>query len=131
MDVYLATVKNYFASDMRILLSGGAVFVQDGSSPRKSMAAKERLSSRDTRALPWPANIPDVAPLDYGACEIPQADVEKETPKTAVDLLAAVRCACDTLRLEAIRRPVGDFPHRLVCARSGGMRVFHLSRAQE
>ena len=130
-DSYLATVKNYYEPDMRILLPQGAVFMQDGASSHTAKVVKAHLASRDYRSLsPWPANSPDLNPLDYGIWGMLQADVERAKPQTDVDLLAAIRRACASLPLGVVRKTVDDFPRLHVCARADGMRVFHFARAQ-
>ena len=121
-EVYLELIKGNCEPDMHMLLPEGAVFMQDGASSHTAKVVTAYLETKEFDTLaPWPANSPDLPPMDYGIWGILQKRVAEASPRTEVELKVAIRRAVASLPLETIRATIDDFPKRLaMCIEAAG-----------
>ena len=99
------------------------VFQQDNAPCHASRATKEYLKDTDINVLDWPANSPDLNPIEHvWALLKRQVGREKHHFRNTADLRAAVLKAWNNFPLESVQRLIESMPRRLeaVIAAKGG-----------
>ena len=96
---------------------------------QSKMVLRELLASVGGQALTWPANSPDLSPLDYSLWALWDAEVQKsvgDSSPTVAQLRAAIVQAHGRLDPAVVRRSVEAWPSRLqACLDAGGFQFEH------
>ena len=111
---YLRIFNNYYMPDMFEHFGGqGGVFQQDGASPHNASRVVEEIKESTKLLSPWPANSPDLNPLDYTVWGIMAQRVQQLKPSNKVELAVAIRKAHASLTKTEIQTAIDQFPRRI------------------
>ena len=120
---YLAVVKNVYQPDMEILIGDGYVLQQDGAPSHTAKSVLQWIKNEGKFEVlkPWPANSPDLNPMDYGIWGILEPLVFAQNPKSEVELKTAIRKAVPSLTPATLQSTVLQFEKRLdLCIANNG-----------
>ena len=123
---YLEIVENTYLPDCRELygVPPACVFQQDGASSHTSNAVQAYCKKKFPRfwaKREWPANSPDLNPLDYFTWGYLQAAVDKKKPVCLDTLKVAIKKSVEELPLELAQRAILGFHKRVkLCAQEDG-----------
>jgi len=117
---YIETLKTHFLNKKSKSAIKKMIFQQDGASCHTSKATRDFLASTGLTVLSWPANSPDLNPIE-NIWAILKQNVEKRGAKTKKELIDVVREEWNALDMELIRRTINSMETRVsqVIARSG------------
>ena len=100
------------------------IFQQDGAPSHTANVAQKHCNANFPKFWSkeqWPANSPDLNPLDFFAWGHLQRQVDKKKPKCLATLKVAIRQSVNELPLDMIQRSVLGFARRVkLCIRAGG-----------
>ena len=121
--VYLDVVKNVYRPDMEIMLGpGNYVFTQDGPPSHTAKSVIQWIKGNKIKLLEdWPANSPDLNPMDYGNWGMIEPKVYELKPTTEVELKCAIRKVVAELSPTVVEKTAAQFQKRLeLCAQNEG-----------
>jgi len=97
------------------------VFQQDGASCHTAKLTQEFLSSKGLTVLPWPANSPDLNPIE-NMWAILKQNVEKRAVTTKPQLINVVEEEWEHLDIELVRKTIESMKKRIeqVLEKRGG-----------
>lgn len=82
---------------------GNALFMQDNASPHRAIATKQYLHERAIRLLFWPANSPDLNPIE-NVWRLLKARVQRRYPKTKAELIEYLTDEWNKIDLNDIKK---------------------------
>jgi len=88
------------------------MFQQDGATCHTSKSTMDYLSSLNWKVSPWPANSPDLNPIE-NIWGIMKRDVEKRRPKNLDDLQAAIQDVWDNFPLSQVKSLCASMENRI------------------
>ena len=106
------TILKEAEPSLRDLYPRGFTFMQNNPMCHTSSSTTAWLSSRDWRVSSWPANSPDLNPIE-NVWGLMKDAVEKKKPKTAVELEVIVREVWDNLSLPYCKTLIRSMPSRI------------------
>jgi len=109
---YIETLQGYLLDEKDESFVRRMVFQQDGASCHTSKATQTFLSSTGLTVLPWPANSPDLNPIENVWAVLKQS-VEKRVVKTKDELIRVVQEEWDSLSMEFVRNTIKSMKKRL------------------
>ena len=106
-ETYLEIIENTYLPDCHLLygVPAGCVFQQDGCSSNTANVTQAFCKDRFRKFWAqhqWPANSPDLNPLDFFAWGYLPAQVGKKKPKRLDTLRVAIRQAAEETALEKV-----------------------------
>ena len=124
---YLDIAENAYLPDCHALYGAppSCAFQQDGASSHTANAVQQFCAEKFPRFWnkpQWPANSPDLNPLDYFAWGYLQAQVDKQKPACLDALKLAIKKCVDDMPLDMAQRAIMGFRKRakLCIAAEGG-----------
>jgi len=117
---YVETLETYLIQNIRKSAIRSMVFQQDGASCHTAKLTRTFLSDTGLTVLPWPANSPDLNPIE-NIWSVLKYCVEKRAVKTKQELIRAVEEEWDRLDLDLVRRTIASIKNRVdqVISREG------------
>ena len=126
-EKYREMLQNYFFPQIRFDFTG-QYFMQDGARPhtaRESIALLQRVFdsrviSAGTESI-WPANSPDLTPLDYWLWPYIKARVYCPPPASLAVLRHRITQVIAAIPLEMVKNAIENFPKRVnLCMAANG-----------
>lgn len=108
---YIETLKTYLLRNKSKKTIQQMVFQQDGASCHTSKATSDFLSTIGLTVLPWPANSPDLNPIE-NIWAILKQNVENRGAMTKNELVKVVSEEWDALDMELINRTINSMKKR-------------------
>jgi transposase len=109
---YIDTLQGYLLEGKRKSTVEKMVFQQDGASCHTAKLTRAFLSTTGLTVLPWPANSPDLNPIE-NIWAILKQNVEKRAAKTKSDLIIVVQEEWDRLSMETIKKTIDTMEKRV------------------
>ena len=91
--------------------TGNAFFMQDNASPHRAIATKEYFYERGIRLLWWPANSPDLNPIE-NVWRLLKARVQRRYPKTKAELKQYITEEWERIELKDIKKYTSSMHER-------------------
>ena len=117
---YIKLLEDCFMPWKRSKRISGCILQQDNAPCHVSKAAKAFMEAKKIDTLPWPANSPDLNPIE-NLWAILKSKVAKRSPKTVPELKAVLVEEWDRIPIQTIQSLVQSMPKRLSdCIKSKG-----------
>jgi hypothetical protein len=121
---YVGTLRKHAVPTFRRLFPGGdGWFQHDNATPHKSNVAKTFLTESGMRVLDWPAQSPDLNPIEnLWAIVKRRIRQQKKPPRNLFELKRCVKAAWRAITDTTIQNLVDSMPQRIqaVIAAEGG-----------
>jgi transposase len=117
---YVDTLKSYFIQNKSKSTIKKMVFQQDNASCHTAKLTRAFFSEIGLTVLPWPANSPDLNPIENIWSMLKQS-VKKRAVKTKDELVRVVEEEWNRLDMNLVRRTIGSMKNRIeqVISRGG------------
>lgn len=120
---YIQVLEQHMLPSKRRLSHGRpCIFQQDNARPHSASITTSWMRGRRIRVLPWPANSPDLSPIE-NIWRIIKRKVRQRRPKTIEHLEACIRQEWENIPISTLEKLVSSMPRRLmsVVRRRGGV----------
>jgi transposase len=98
----------------RVFLNGDGLFQEDNARPHKSKVAKKFHTENDLRILSWPAQSPDLNPIENLWADIKKSIRDrKKPPSNIAELDRYVKKAWRDVPIHTIENLVDSMPQRI------------------
>lgn len=114
-EVHANTLRRHAFPTMRkVFPRGNGIFQEDNASPHTSKIAKAARDASGMKFLPWPAQSPDLNPIENLWQDIKRAVYNRpKKPKNLIELERVVKLAWKAIPLKCIQVLVDSMPRRV------------------
>jgi transposase len=116
---YVDTLKTYLVGKKSESDINKMIFQQDNASCHTAKHTRAFFSEVGLTVLPWPANSPDLNPIE-NIWSVLKQRVEKHAVKTKDDLIRVVKAEWSSLDMDLIRRTIYSMKNRIEQVHSRG-----------
>ena len=122
-ESYQQILHECLITSARVLYPDGFIFQQDNATPHTSRSTKEFLKEQKVEVLPWPANSPDLNPIE-NLWAIMKKSVEKQDPRDTKGMERAVTLVWNNMSHEVLESLVNSMPKRIsLCIAAQGEKI--------
>ena len=106
--------RHAFPTMRKVFPRGNGIFQEDNASPHTSKIAKAARDASGMKFLPWPAQSPDLNPIENLWQDIKRAVYNRpKKPKNLIELERVVKLAWKAIPLKCIQVLVDSMPRRV------------------
>ena len=111
-DRYIEVLQGYLFQENSGFNTSRHTFQQDNAPCHTAKKVQTFFSTKGITVLPWPANSPDLNPIE-NIWSILKQNVEKRCTKTKEQLILVIEDEWDKLSMDLIRKTIETMPKRL------------------